>query len=63
MPISFLLSFFDKCPPVSLVLQDCMDFCAKHKIVPNIKLVKVDELDQVYATLMGKNDQVQNMHF
>jgi len=38
--------------------QDCMDFCAKHKIVPNIKLVKVDELDQVYATLMGKNDQV-----
>lgn len=38
--------------------QNCMDFCAKHKIVPEIKLVKGEELDQVYESLGKKNDQI-----
>merc|ERR1712107_334826 len=37
--------------------QDCMDFCAQHKIVPEIKLVKASDLDMVYKALENKNDQ------
>ena len=38
--------------------QECMDFCAKHKILPTTKLIKASELDGVYETLRGKNDQI-----
>lgn len=38
--------------------QDCMDFCAKHKIFSKIKLVKASELDHVFSILEQKNDQV-----
>jgi len=37
--------------------QDCMDFCAQHKIVPEIKLVKASDLDMVYTALEKKSDQ------
>ena len=35
-----------------------MDFCAKHKIIPKIELVKAGQLDAVYESLAKKNDQV-----
>jgi len=38
--------------------QECMDFCAKHKIIPKIELVKADQLDAVYESLAKKNDQI-----
>ena len=38
--------------------QECMDFCAKNKIFSKIKMVKASELDDVFATLVNKNDQV-----
>ena len=38
--------------------QDCVDFCAKHNILPKTKLVKATELDGVYSSLEQKNDQV-----
>jgi len=38
--------------------QECMDFCAKHRILPNIQLIKASELDGVYKTLHSKNDQI-----
>jgi len=38
--------------------QECIDFCHKHKIVPEIKLVKVKDLDDVYTNLTSKNDQI-----
>ena len=38
--------------------QDCINFCHKHKILPNIKLVKWNELDEVYESLQKKNDSV-----
>jgi len=38
--------------------QDCMDFCAKHNIIPKTKLIKATELDNVYEILQKKNDQV-----
>ncbi len=39
-------------------LQECMDFCAQHNIVPMVKLIKADQLDDVYAALEKKNDGV-----
>ncbi len=39
-------------------LQECMDFCAQHNIVPTVELIKADQLDDVYAALEKKNDGV-----
>ena len=38
--------------------QECMDFCAKNKIVPATQLITAAELDGVYEVLEKKNDQV-----
>jgi len=38
--------------------QECMEFCAAHKIVPKIELVTAGQLDSVYESLARKNDQV-----
>ena len=38
--------------------QDCIDFCAKHNIVPKTKLVTAAELDRVYVELASKNDTI-----
>jgi len=38
--------------------QDCIDFCAKHKIVPKIKIVTAAELSGVYKDLQTKNDSI-----
>jgi len=38
--------------------QECMDFCAKHQIVPKTKLIKAAELDEVFEALEKGNDQV-----
>merc|ERR1719244_2298918 len=38
--------------------QDCIDFCHKHNIVPKIKMVTCDELDELYKALEGKNDSI-----
>ncbi len=39
-------------------LQECMDFCAEHNIVPTVELIKANQLDDVYAALEKKNDGV-----
>jgi len=38
--------------------QECIDFCAKHNIVPKIKVVKSTDLDDVYKQLASKNDSI-----
>lgn len=38
--------------------QDCIDFCHKHNIVPKIKIVTCDELDDLYKVMEGKNDSI-----
>ena len=38
--------------------QDCIDFCHKHNIVPKIKLVTSNDLDNVYKELASKNDSI-----
>merc|ERR1711990_1141951 len=38
--------------------QECIDFCAKHKIVPITKVVKASDLGQVYKQLSEKNDTI-----
>jgi len=38
--------------------QDCINFCHKHNIVPKIKTVKWNDLDQVYLDLSSKNDSI-----
>ena len=49
-------------PPVKslfiYLLQECMDFCAEHNIVPKVELIKADRLDEVYTALQAKNDGV-----
>ena len=35
-----------------------MDFCAKHNIIPAIKVIKASELDEAYTVLEQKNDQI-----
>lgn len=40
------------------IFKECIDFCAAHKIVPEIKLIKAGELDMVYESLQKKNDQI-----
>jgi len=37
--------------------QECMDFCAKHNIILDTKLITNKDLDHVYKVLDGKNDQ------
>ena len=41
-----------------VLLKACMDFCAKHKVVPSIKIITADELEEVFMALQSKNDQV-----
>jgi len=38
--------------------QECIDFCAEHKIVPRIKVVKSSDLADVYKQLSSKNDAI-----
>merc|ERR1712106_200506 len=38
--------------------QDCIDFCAKHQIIPKIKIVTAAELSGVYKDLQTKNDSI-----
>jgi len=38
--------------------QECIDFCHKHNIVPNIEIVTWKELDGVYTKLKEKNDSI-----
>jgi uncharacterized zinc-type alcohol dehydrogenase-like protein len=38
--------------------QECIDFCAKHNIVPITKLVKTSDLGEVYKQLSNKNDTI-----
>jgi len=38
--------------------QECINFCDKHKILPNIELITADKLNEVYNILQNKNDQV-----
>ena len=38
--------------------QDCVDFCAANNILPDVKVVPVTELKNVYDILMKKNDQI-----
>lgn len=38
--------------------QECMDFCAKNKIIPDTKVIKADELESVYTILSQKNDSI-----
>ena len=39
-------------------VQDCIDFCAKHSIIPSIKLVTAAQLSQVFTDLQSKNDSI-----
>ena len=38
--------------------QECIDFCAKHRILPKTRLVTAGQLDEVYRQLGNKNDEV-----
>jgi len=38
--------------------QECIDFCAKHKIIPITKMVKASDLGEVYKQLNEKNDTI-----
>jgi len=38
--------------------QDCINFCAKHGIVPSTKLITAGDLDGVYKELQTKNDSI-----
>merc|ERR1719436_255475 len=38
--------------------QECIDFCAKHKIIPITKIVKATDLGEVYKQLSEKNDTI-----
>ena len=39
-------------------MQDCIDFCHKHNIVPKIKVVTANDLGEVYKELASKNDSI-----
>merc|ERR1712098_416943 len=41
--------------------QDCIDFCHKHDIIPQIKIVTCNDLDEVYTSLSNKNDSISGM--
>ncbi len=38
--------------------QECIDFCSKHKVIPEYKTVTYDKLPEVYKNLSGKNDSI-----
>ena len=38
--------------------QDCINFCHQHDIVPKIKIVTCEDLDDVYVELASKNDSI-----
>lgn len=38
--------------------QECIDFCAKHNIIPSIKKVTVKDIEEVYKQLSAKNDAI-----
>ncbi len=38
--------------------QDVIDFCDRHKILPEIKIVTKDDVPGVYEKLAGKNDSI-----
>ena len=38
--------------------QRVIDFCHEHKIVPKIKLITADQLDQTFQDLANKNDSI-----
>ncbi len=38
--------------------QEVIDFCHKHKIRPEIKIITDKELPEVYEKLAGKNDSI-----
>ncbi len=38
--------------------QDCMDFCATHNIMADTKVIKAEELDDLFVVLANKNDTV-----
>ena len=38
--------------------QECIDFCAKHNIVPSIKKVTAEDIEGVYKQLSAKNDAI-----
>ena len=38
--------------------QDCINFCAKHNIVPKIKLVTSSDIGSVFDELLKKNDSI-----
>ena len=40
------------------IIQDCIDFCHKHNIIPKTRLITNKDLDRVYDELRGKNDAV-----
>ena len=43
---------------VMVETQECIDFCAKHNIVPTIKKVTVKDIEGVYKQLTAKNDAI-----
>jgi len=38
--------------------QECLDFCSEKNIRPKIKIVTVNDLDDVFANLRSKNDSI-----
>lgn len=38
--------------------QECIDFCHKHNIEPEYKLITYKDLPNVYHALDGKNDSI-----
>ncbi|TRY79848.1 hypothetical protein TCAL_08838 [Tigriopus californicus] len=41
-----------------LETQEVIDFCAKHQIIPDTKLVTGDQVEDVYQALRSKNDSI-----
>ena len=38
--------------------QECLDFCAKNSIKPQIEVVTMERLSEIYQKLSQKNDSV-----
>ena len=39
-------------------VQECIDFCFKHNIIPMIKVVTANDLGAVFKELQTKNDSI-----
>lgn len=39
--------------------QECIDFCAKMNITPEIELITADRLDEIHQRLQEKNDSIK----